>query len=118
MRAGEKSFQINGRCNRRAEGFNESARGEKDRCAWRRCLPSTANAKNPLDHRREGRDAWNLNPSPVKTIGKNRGEPIPHRIPRLNFDSFTLVETHCVVDFEPKMHSSHKLDQNFEKRAS
>ena len=35
-----------------------------------------------LDVGGEGRhsEAWNLNPSHVKTIGKNRGQPIPHHI--------------------------------------
>ena len=35
-----------------------------------------------LDVGGEGRhpDAWNLNPSAVRTIGKNRGEPIPQHI--------------------------------------
>ena len=36
-----------------------------------------------LDIGGEGRyaDAWNLNPSAVKTIGPNRGQMIPRRIP-------------------------------------
>lgn len=35
-----------------------------------------------LDIGGEGRndEAWNLNPSPVKTVGRERGEPIPRRI--------------------------------------
>ena len=36
-----------------------------------------------LDIGGEGRyeDAWNLNPSAVRTVGPNRGEPIQRRIP-------------------------------------
>ncbi len=36
-----------------------------------------------LDVGGEGRhpEAWNLNPSPVKTFGEQRGQPIPRHIP-------------------------------------
>lgn len=49
-----------------------------------------------LDIGGEGRhpDAWNLNPSPVRTLGPNRGEPIPRHV-QGRADAIPLPD-HCV----------------------
>ena len=46
-------------------------------------FPEGVNVSLQLDIGGEGRNerAWNLNPSPCRTVGPNRGRPIPRRIP-------------------------------------